>query len=98
MEEKQVTIGKKTITVPVIQQFGMAPGTVGLALGYGRTSSGPVANGVGVNVNDCLTDEVVFASKLLNPRALLESLDTNAQSICVFFVAELSIFIFIMLF
>jgi molybdopterin-containing oxidoreductase family iron-sulfur binding subunit len=46
-------IGEKTVTVPVIQQFGQMPGTVSLALGYGRSNSGPCASGVGVNVNDC---------------------------------------------
>lgn len=51
----KITIGGKEMEVPVIQQFGQMPGTVSLALGYGRTSSGPCASGVGVNVNDCLT-------------------------------------------
>lgn len=35
--------------VPVFIQPGQAIGTVGLALGYGRTKGGKVANGVGVN-------------------------------------------------
>ena len=51
----ELTIGDKTITVPVVQQFGQMPGTVALALGYGREGSGICANGVGVNVNDCVT-------------------------------------------
>ncbi len=46
-----VTIGGKKITVPVIQQFGQMPGTVALALGYGRTASGQCGNGVGADVN-----------------------------------------------
>ncbi len=50
-----LTIGDKTVQVPVIQQFGQMPGTVAIALGYGREMSGACANGVGVNVNDCLT-------------------------------------------
>ncbi len=49
-----VTVGDITYTVPVIQQFGMQPNTVGLALGYGRSQSSPVANDVGVNVNPSL--------------------------------------------
>jgi len=53
----KLTVGGKEMTVPVIQQFGQMPGTVALALGYGRTNSGPCASGVGVNVNDCLTSE-----------------------------------------
>lgn len=41
--------GKK---VPVFVQPGQAKGTVSLALGYGRTQSGKVGNGVGINAFD----------------------------------------------
>ncbi len=44
-----LTVGNKTVTAPVIPQPGQAPGTIGLALGYGRTAAGKVADGVGVN-------------------------------------------------
>ncbi len=44
-----VTVGGTTITVPILIQPGQAPGTVGLAVGYGRTSAGTVADNVGVN-------------------------------------------------
>ncbi len=37
------------VKVPAMVQPGQANGTVGLAVGYGRTSAGKVANGVGVN-------------------------------------------------
>ena len=50
----ELTVGEKTVKVPVIQQFGMAPGTVALALGYGRKNAGRCGSGVGVNINDCL--------------------------------------------
>ena len=50
-----LTIGGKTVTVPVIQQFGQMPGTVTLNMGGGRTEAGAAGTGVGVNVNDCLT-------------------------------------------
>lgn len=39
----------KSITLPVLVQPGQAKGTVGLALGYGRTSAGKTANNVGAN-------------------------------------------------
>ncbi len=45
-----VTVGDKSVTLPILIQPGQAPGTVGIAVGYGRTSAGKVANGVGVNV------------------------------------------------
>ncbi len=51
----ELTIGSESFNVPVIKQFGMAPGTVALALGYGRTEAGKCGTGVGVNVNNCIT-------------------------------------------
>lgn len=46
-----LTIAGETMTLPVIQQFGMMPGTIGLALGYGRKKAGKCGTGVGVDVN-----------------------------------------------
>jgi len=50
-----LTIGDKTITVPVVQQFGQMPGTVSLSLGYGVKNGGFASKNIGENVNDCLT-------------------------------------------
>ena len=47
----ELTVGGEKITVPVIQQFGQAPGTVALTLGYGREVSGACAQGVGLDMN-----------------------------------------------
>lgn len=44
-----LTVNGKSITAPVIPQPGQAYGTFGLALGYGRTKAGKVADNVGVN-------------------------------------------------
>lgn len=45
-----VTVNGTKITAPVFPQPGQAPGTIGLALGYGRSAETlKVANGVGVN-------------------------------------------------
>ena len=44
-----ITVGNKSITVPVLVQPGQAQGTIGVALGYGRTEAGKVANGIGAN-------------------------------------------------
>jgi len=41
--------GKPPVAVPVLIQPGQAEGTVGLALGYGRTKAGKAANNVGKN-------------------------------------------------
>lgn len=50
----KIVVGEKTLTVPVLVQPGQANGTVGLALGYGRTKGGRVANGIGVNAYELL--------------------------------------------
>lgn len=50
-----LTIGDKTYTVPVIQQFGQAPGTISLALGHGRTKAGKCGSFVGIDINNDLT-------------------------------------------
>ncbi|WP_053405689.1 TAT-variant-translocated molybdopterin oxidoreductase [Persicobacter sp. CCB-QB2] len=47
----ELTIGNQTMEVPVMVQPGQAKGSVGLALGYGRTAAGRVADGVGVDAN-----------------------------------------------
>jgi Fe-S-cluster-containing dehydrogenase component len=46
-----LTIGGQKMTLPVIQQFGQMQGTIGLALGYGRTVAGECGTNVGTNVN-----------------------------------------------
>ena len=51
----ELTIGGSKFTVPVIQQFGQMPGTVSIALGYGRTHAGITGSSVGVNVNPVAT-------------------------------------------
>jgi MoCo/4Fe-4S cofactor protein with predicted Tat translocation signal len=46
----ELTVNGVTIEVPVYPQPGQAPGSIGLAVGYGRTLENlKVANGVGVN-------------------------------------------------
>ncbi len=46
----KVTANGHTVELPILIQPGQAPGTVGIAVGYGRTSAGKVANNVGANV------------------------------------------------
>jgi MoCo/4Fe-4S cofactor protein with predicted Tat translocation signal len=50
----RLTVGDKSIVVPILIQPGQADGTIGLALGYGRTKAGRVADGVGVNAYELL--------------------------------------------
>ncbi|MBV6647780.1 MAG: 4Fe-4S dicluster domain-containing protein, partial [Cyclobacteriaceae bacterium] len=59
MTTQKVTleVGGKSVLVPVLPQPGQAYNTVGLALGYGRTKAGKVADGVGVNAYQFLQQQ-----------------------------------------
>ncbi|MBS1682740.1 MAG: TAT-variant-translocated molybdopterin oxidoreductase [Bacteroidetes bacterium] len=46
----KVTINGKAMTLPALVQPGQAPGTLGIALGYGRTKVGDVAKNLGINI------------------------------------------------
>ncbi len=48
-KKAKLTVGKKSITAPVMVQPGQADDTVGLALGYGQKAAGRVANELGVD-------------------------------------------------
>jgi len=48
-DEVRVAVNGTAVELPVQIQPGQAPGTVAVALGYGRRSAGPVAEGVGGN-------------------------------------------------
>lgn len=58
----RLTVGDKSILVPILVQPGQAQGTFGLAVGYGRTKAGRVANGVGVNAYEMLNNANGFTS------------------------------------
>lgn len=45
----KLTAGAYSVSVPALIQPGQAPGTLGLAVGYGRTQVGMVAEGIGKN-------------------------------------------------
>ncbi len=53
-KKASITVNGKSLIVPIMIQPGQAEGTFGLALGYGRTKAGRVANGVGVNAYELL--------------------------------------------
>ncbi len=79
----ELKIGGKTVTVPVIKQFGQMPGTVSLALGYGRTVSGPAGLNVGVDVNDCITVNNGYAQYYNNSASLSAKVGTEKEYSCV---------------
>ena len=53
-KKASITVNGKSLIVPILIQPGQANGTFGLAIGYGRTRAGRVADGVGVNAYDLL--------------------------------------------
>lgn len=50
-----LTVGGKTVNVPVLIQPGQMPGTIGIAIGYGRSKVGLVAENLGVNAYPFMT-------------------------------------------
>lgn len=50
-------VGGETVKVPVLIQPGLQDNTVGLAVGYGRTAAGTVADGIGINAFPMLSVE-----------------------------------------
>jgi len=52
----ELTVDGNTFKLPVLVQPGQAVGTIGLALGFGRTSSGIVGDGLGINANPLLSE------------------------------------------
>lgn len=61
-KKASLTVNGKTISVPILIQPGQAEGTFGLALGYGRTKAGRVADGVGVSAYDLLDSSKGFVN------------------------------------
>ena len=49
-----VTIGDKKYRLPAIQQFGIMPGTIAIAMGYGRNGGGFASKGIGEDINGSL--------------------------------------------
>ena len=74
----RLTVGDVVLeNVPVLIQPGQAIGTLGLALGYGRTASGKVGNGIGVNayplvLNNSYTSSMLKLRKLKANTVLLQ--------------------------
>lgn len=53
----EVTLNGKSIELPVLIQPGMAEKVIAVDLGYGRTNSGPVGNGVGFDVTPFMSEK-----------------------------------------
>ncbi len=73
----ELTVGGQTVTLPILIQPGQAPGTVGVALGYGRTSAGKVANGRGVDVTSFIGYEGPVTIKVLDEKYQIAQTQTH---------------------
>ena len=73
--EATLTVNGQSLTAPMIPQPGQAYGTIGLAVGYGRSKAGKVADGVGVNAYPL----VASTSGNLNYTATGASLELTGQ-------------------
>lgn len=67
-----LTVGNTTIKLPAMVQPGQAQGTVGVALGYGRTNAGKVADGVGVSAYPLLDYTKGFQSTTVTAGVKIE--------------------------
>ena len=63
----EMTIGDQSIQAPVVDQFGVANGAHGMALGYGRSNSGRAASGVGMNAYPMMTADEKGYTKYYAP-------------------------------
>jgi molybdopterin-containing oxidoreductase family iron-sulfur binding subunit len=73
LKNEDIVLINGMIELPVLVQPGQHPSTVGIAIGYGRTSAGKVADGIGKNVyplcdfkniNRCYTGMAVTLEKI----------------------------------
>lgn len=62
----EVTIGNKKQVFPVFIQPGVADKVVEIQLGYGRTGSGIVESGIGINANILMQKNAILADRLYN--------------------------------
>ncbi|MES2836325.1 MAG: TAT-variant-translocated molybdopterin oxidoreductase [Bacteroidota bacterium] len=53
----EISVNGRTIKAPVLAQPGQAAGTIGIALGYGRTAVGKAGNNVGANAYELVSVE-----------------------------------------
>jgi molybdopterin-containing oxidoreductase family iron-sulfur binding subunit len=78
-----LTVNGVEYTLPVIQQFGQMPGTVGVSLGYGRTAAGKCGTGVGVDLNAAVTSNGDYPSYYATDVAVSEKIGKEDHFSCV---------------
>jgi molybdopterin-containing oxidoreductase family iron-sulfur binding subunit len=64
LEQEDVVIINGEVELPVLIQPGQTEGTIGIAVGYGRTNAGKVGNGIGKNVFSLMNTSKGFKNLL----------------------------------
>lgn len=78
----EVEVNGQKLTCTVVRTFGQTPGTVSIALGYGREAGG-CAVGYGVNVNPVLKNEGGFTQYYATDVKLTPTGDVEKDFACV---------------
>jgi len=68
----RISVNGKSFLLPVVVQPGQANGTVGIAVGYGRTKAGRVADGIGINAYELLDNSRGFTNFEITSGVTLE--------------------------
>ena len=76
----KLTVNGKSLNLPVLPQPGQKYNTIGLAIGYGRSTAGKVGNQVGVNAYPLINvnDEGLFDFNIYTD-VTVEVTDENMQ-------------------
>ena len=75
----EITIGDQKHIMPVFRQFGQTPGTVSIALGYGRTKAGKCGTNVGKNLYPAVKNFNYASSATLSNKVGRDDLYANVQ-------------------
>lgn len=78
-QKVNLKVNGATALVPVLPQPGQAYGTLGLALGYGRTKAGKVGTGVGVNAFPLVASSATGLSYVLTTGVSVEPTTESYQ-------------------
>jgi MoCo/4Fe-4S cofactor protein with predicted Tat translocation signal len=79
----EVTVNGKKQKCTVVRQFGQMPGTVSIALGYGRTQAGLTGTSVGTNVNPWFTVANGNTQYFSTNVAVSNKIDADNEHACV---------------
>ncbi len=79
----EVDVNGVAASFTAVAQFGQAPGTISVGLGYGRTNAGLSAKGVGTNVNPWLSLDANGNTKYYADVTSIKVTGTDKEFACV---------------